>query len=430
VTDADDQPRTALILVFNSVTHDSRVLREAATLRDLGFEISIVGVVSADEQETEARVSGFRVIRLTPVETLRRLWRSRKESRTDAGSGGAGTTAPTSSRNERRFAMLKRLVLMSAFYARGAVLVCRSSPALVHANDYNTMWVGIAAKLLRRSRLVYDSHELWPDQGRPEWRTWQLACEWLFLRLADATVAANPGISETIARRYRVPAPVVVRNLTDKVARQPVRAEGLRAGDPPLAVYVGGLDPERGIEQMILALALVPDLRLRLMGYGTRSDWYQTQLDDCAAAAGVADRIEYRAPVEPTAVPETIAGADMGIVLTQPTCLNNVQSLPNKLFEYIAAGLPVVASDLPVIGPLVREGGIGIPVQPENVAAIAAAMRYLSDPDRNAEVRDHVRAFSDRVNWQTERPALERVYAQLLDGRRIADRRDTRVEPS
>ena len=406
---SDCQP-TALILVFGPVTHDSRIFREAVTLRDLGFDVSIVGVVSADEQRTEIRINGFRVIRLTPVESLRRLLRRRPERRSDdVPVGESQAAAPSAGRNHPRFTILRRLAIASAYHFQGAVLVRRMSPDLVHANDYNTMWIGIAAKLLCGSRLVYDAHELWPDQGRPEWRKWLVACEWLFVRLADATVAANPGIAETIAKRYRVAPPVVVRNVAERTVRSPARPEGLRAGRKPLAVHVGSMARERGIEQAILALALVPELRLRFMG--PASEEYRAHLDRLAAEARVADRIEYRAPVEPTAVAETIAGTDMGIVLTQPTCLNNVLSLPNKLFEYTAAGLPVIASDLPVLGPLIRDEGIGEAVPPADVEAIARAMRDLAEPKRNAETRERVRSFAEQVTWERERRLLESIYA-------------------
>ena len=279
----------------------------------------------------------------------------------------------------------------------------------MHANDYDTMWVGVAAKLLRRSRLVYDSHEMWPDQGRPEWRPWLLASELIFVRVADARVAANPAISDTIARRYRVPAPVVVRNIPEHVVESPAPAEGLRAGREPLAVYVGGLVPGRGIEEAIEALAAVPGLRLRLMGQS--GDGYRAELERRAAEAGVAERIEFRPPVEPTAVADTIAGADLGILLTQPTCLNNELSLPNKLFEYVAAGIPLVASELPVIGAILREEGIGEAVPPADVEAIAQAMRRLSEPEHNAEARERVRAYAERTTWAQERLRLEDVYA-------------------
>jgi glycosyltransferase involved in cell wall biosynthesis len=413
----DRASRAALILVLNTVTSDSRIWREARTLRDLGFDVTIAGVVSESEPERELDVNGFRLIRLAPVEALRRIRRRRRTRKASTVSSGASPS--TASHPERGFprnavAVLRRLAITSAYYLQGTALVRRISPELVHANDYNTMWIGIAAKLLCRSRLVYDAHELWPDQGRSEWRPWQIACEWLFLRVADATVAANPGIAETLARRYRVPTPVVVRNVPEQMARPPSPPEGLRAGAAPLAMYVGGLAPERGIEEMIRALALVPDLRLRFMGAG--SDEYRAELERVAAEARVGDRVEHRPPVEPSAVAETIAGADFGVVLTHPTCLNNVQSLPNKLFEYTVAGLPVVASDLPVISAIVRAEGIGEVVDPVDVEAIAGAMQALADPARNASVRARVRNFSDRVNWRTEKPLLEDVYAKVSPG--------------
>jgi glycosyltransferase involved in cell wall biosynthesis len=310
-----------------------------------------------------------------------------------------------------RLPKLRRKVGRIAYSLHGIVLTWRTAPALVHANDYNTMWVGVASKLLRGSRLVYDAHELWPDQGLAEWRPRQLACEWLFVRVADANVAANPGIAETMARRYRIAAPIVVRNVPEHVLETSPRAEGLRAGKSPMAVHVGGLVPERGLELTIQALALVPRLRLRFIGTG--SEEYRAELEECAKVAGVAERIEFRPPVEPDAIVDTISGADLGVLLTQPTCLNNVRSLPNKLFEYAAAGLPIVASDLPVIAEIVDGAGIGETVPPADVGAIADAMRRIAEPTRNAALRKQVSAFARSVTWSSERKVLEGVYAAL-----------------
>lgn len=393
----------ALVLVRNDVSHDARVLREAHVLQDLGYDVLVAGVVSQQERQTELELEGIRVVRLVgPRQLVCRRGRQ--------GSSGAAPR-PDAGAEVTRSSRLRRLLVTLAFNIQGIALAWRTAPDLVHANDYDTVWIGVAAKLLRRSRLVYDAHELWPDQGLDGWRVWLVACECLFTRLADAGIAANPAISETIAKRYRVTPPVVVRNLPAHPARSPAAPEGLRAGKQPLALYIGSLAPERGVEQAIQALALVPGLRLRLMGSG--DDEYLAKVDHAAAAAGVAERIEFRSPVEPLAVTDTIAGADIGVVLTQATCLNNVLSLPNKLFEYAAAGMPIVASDLPLLGPLVREEGIGEAVPPADVDAIAAALRRLADPARNAEVRERVRAFGERVNWEQERRVLERVYAGL-----------------
>lgn len=406
---SDREPRIALILVRNTVTDDSRVFREANTLRGLGFDVLIAGVVSPEEQETELRLNGFRVIRLAPVESMRRFLRSRRESQSQAVPRGPDPNAPEVRVGRQRLAVARRLIIASAYYLQGIALVRRVSPAVVHANDYNTMWIGLASKLLRGSRLVYDAHELWPDRyERPEWRPWLLLGEWLFVRLADANVTVSPGCAEVTARRYRVAPPTVVRNIPERVVASPARPGGLRAAEAPLAVYIGGLVPGRGIEESIEALPAVPELRLVLMGRARQE--YRVQLERLAAEMGVADRVEYRMPVEPADVVEALSGAEMGLSLIQPICLSNELSLPNKLFEYTAAGLPVVASDLPVLGAVVREEGIGEAVPPNDIEAIAGAMRTLAEPQRNAEVRERVRSFTEQVTWERERRLLERIY--------------------
>lgn len=408
---------TALVLVQNPVTHDGRVLREAGLLRDLGFDVLVAGVVSAEERRTEVELDGLRVVRLRgPLGMLRAL----------LGRGGAtGAEAPTGTdgreppRARGTSARLRRLLVTLAFNAQGIALGWRTSPELVHANDYDTMWIGVATKLLRGSTLVYDAHELWPDQeAELGWRPWLIGAEWLFMRLADATVAANPGIADVMAGRYGQGAPAVVRNVPQRVAVSPAPPEGLRAGGPPLAIYVGAMAPGRGLEQAIEALTGVPELRLRLMGQ--IDDAFRAELERRAVAAGVTGRIEYRPPVAPTAVADTIAAADMGILLTQPECLNNELSLPNKFFEYAAAGLPIVGSDLPLIGRLIREEGLGEAVPPTDTAQIASAMLRLADPARNAELRDNVREFAERSTWEQERLVLEEVYRGALAGRRRA----------
>lgn len=419
--DPEPKPRTAVVLVRSSAAHDSRVLREAVTLRELGFRVLLVEFASEQDPPTEPGVEGICVVRVSPEEPLRRLvQRGRPEPAFEPPEGAVLTAhserppevgAP--GRRAATLAPLRRFVGRHAYALHAIPIVLRARPALVHANDYITMWIGVAAKLVRASRLVYDAHELWPDRnGRTEWRPRLLAAEWLFVRLADTNLTVSRGCAEVMSGRYRIAPPVVVRNVADRTVSAQHPPEGLRAGGLPLAVYVGLIAPGRGLEQAIRALADVPDAALLLLGRS--SDEYRERLTRLAAEVGVADRIEFRPPVPSAAVIDTIAGADMGLALIQPVSLSYEQSLPNKLFEYAAAGLPILASDLPVMGPLVREEGLGEAVPVEDVAAIAQAMRRLADPDGNAEARERVRAFRERINWQTERRVLEKVYASLV----------------
>ena len=397
---------TALVLVRTTVTHDSRVLREARLLRELGYEVLVAGVVSPAEQETELELGGVRVVRLVgPRQLVRRLLRRNSAARDEGSARATATRDQWAAAGPSR---LRRLLVALAFNLQGIVLAWRLSPDLVHANDCDTMWVGAAAKLLRGSRLVYDAHELWPDRaGNPGWRPWLLACEALFVRLADATVTVSPGLAAVIAARYRVPKPVVVRNVPER----PRELDPSPAAGAPVAVYSGTLAPGRGIEEALRALPSVPQLRLRLVG--PDNDGYAAHIRSEAEALGVADRLEILPPVRPVDVPAALAGARMGLALIQPSVLSYRLSLPNKLFEYVAAGVPVLASDLPVLGRTVQEEGIGEVVPPGDVPAIAAAMRRLAEPARNAEARERVRSFAERSTWQRERLVLEDVYARL-----------------
>ena len=441
-----DRPRLAVILVRNIVSHDNRVLREVQTLRRSGFEVLVAGVVSTAEPARRARIGEVEVIRLDPLAGLGRLApggtasgraRAGRAAAGGAAAEGAAATggepiASPAGRTGPARTRLRRLAMTAGYYAKGVALCWRARPTLLHANDYNTMWIALAAKLLRGSRVVYDCHELWADRnGRPEWRRWLLACEAVFVRAADVTITASPGYADAIARRYRVPRPIVVRNIpapaqdgfassaadrglspAPKPSVEPEPEPEAEVLGPPVAVYVGGLMPGRGLEPGIEALALVPGLRMRLIGPGGAA--YRAGLLALAERCGVSDRLELVDAVAPGRVVRAIAGARFGLMLIQPVCLSYELTLPNKLFEYCAAGVPMLAADLPVIGRIVRENGLGEAVAPDDRNAIAAAMARLLDPERNRELGGRVRAFAERNTWERERDVLATVYETAI----------------
>ena len=333
------------------------------------------------------------------------------------------TPAAVASAPSLTLAARTRRILSGLSYMRQALAVARQTrPALVHANDWNTMWTGLAIKIRHRARLVYDSHELWPDRnGRWEWRPWLLAGEALFVRAADEVVTSSSGYADTLATRYRIRRPTVVRNIPERPAGTgQTSSNGLtpsgvaRERVPPRVVYVGGLMPGRGLEQMIDALPLLPDVRLCAIGPG--SPRYRTGLLTRAAAMGVADRVVLRAPVAPGEVNGALAGAAAGLCLIQPICRSYELCLPNKLFEYAAAGVPVLASDMPVIAAVVRGNGLGEVVAADGPRAIAASLRRLLVPGGWALTASRVRAFADAHDWPGEASRLAEAYRRAASG--------------
>lgn len=380
----------AVLLVRNGVTHDARVQRAAGVLQELGFAVTIVGSITARAPEPRERLAGSDVVRLrarSPVGALRRLTRGRLPGPLAA----VHRTLTTLDWNRRALRELRRL-----------------RPALVHANDFNTMWPALAARRLGGGRVLYDSHELWADRnGRREWRTWLVRAERHFVRRADAVITASPGYAAELAARYGIPAPAVVRNIPASAGPARPAAVNLRE-----AVYVGGLMPGRGLEQAILALPHATGIRLRLVGAGAAA--YVDGLVALAARAGILDRVRLDGEVPADGVVTSAARSGVGLCLIQPVCRSYELTLPNKLFEYAAAGLPVLGSDLPVIAGVVRKGGLGEVVAPGDPRAIAAALVRLTEAEGNAAARERVRSFALRETWAAEGPRLAAAYRSAL----------------
>src|SRR5262245_2761665 len=408
--------RRALVLVRNAGTHDSRVLREAATLQSLGLRSDVIAVISEDEPRPESIVEGTRITRLDPRSPF--SWISSRLGRgSPKPSGGSAAAplpapdAPAAGGQLRRLAVrIHRWLRTLDYYRRAIAVVRRERPALIHCNDYNTMWVGVAARLMGGTAVVYDANELWPDRNlRPEPRWWLLACEALFVRCAHRTITASPGYAEVIAQRYHVDPPTVIRNIPDLDGRPtPENSPDSEA----TFVYVGAVTRNRGIEVSIEALAGTPGARLRLLGPAGAP--YQAELERLAAAEGVADRVEFAGSVPPGRVIESLRGATAGLALIQPTCLSYQLSLPNKLFEYVLAGVPILVSDLPVMGAFVAERGVGLLARPNDPSEVAAKLAELMRPERNGELRAAVVEAAAELSWDRESSLLGATYTEAL----------------
>jgi glycosyltransferase involved in cell wall biosynthesis len=302
---------------------------------------------------------------------------------------------------------LHRLLRTLDYYRRAIGLIAAWRPSVVHCNDYNTMWVGAAARLLGSS-VIYDSHELWPDRNqRTEPRWWLLLCEAVFVRIAHRVIATSPGHAAVIARRYRVPVPQVIRNIPERV--------GQRQADPPrepgMIVYAGAVTTNRGLEQAIRSLPYVrPRIRLRAIGPGRTE--YRARLLALARELGVEARVEFAAPVPADRVIGAIAAAEVGLALIQPSCLSYALSLPNKVFEYVAAGLPILAADLPVLGPFVEEHGLGLLALPDDPQDLACKLEKLVQSETNSSYRMAVQHARRELDWERESGALVAAYRQ------------------
>jgi len=253
---------------------------------------------------------------------------------------------------------------------------------LIQVHDLPALQAGAELATERNIPLVYDAHELYPEQASFSRVQRKLcsAAEAHWIQKADLVFAVNQSIGEEMARRYRIQAPITLLNAIDPPAtfdpetRYDLLREKLNlASTRRILLFQGGFAPHRNLEQLVAAMSHVKtaDVDLVMMGPGD----FVEKLKQKAASAGLLDRRIYFLPAAPQSeLLEHSASADIGIIPYPHIDLNSLYCTPNKLFEYIAAGLPILANDSPELNRFVREQGFGMTRRMHNPKAIAAAI--------------------------------------------------------
>ena len=381
--------RHVVMLLRNPFTHDSRVEKEARTLIGAGYRVSVVAD-AAEGLPSRERRDGIEVRRLD--------------------------------RRVRRIPGL-RFVVHEARLARA---LRAQKPDILHAHDSNALIaVGVAARSLGVP-FVYDAHDLWLGRPRRERGRLYFALNHLLYRLVEGLLVPRAAVTFTVSepiarhlrRRYRLRRVEMVPNYPEPGtpgARSELRSlvgGGSIGHRGVLVLYLGGLMAGRGLEQLVDAIGLAPSTELAILGDGPLAP----DLLRRAAGVGAADRVHLLAPVAPEEVTAYAASADIGVSPIVPSCLNYRYSLPNKLFQYMAAGIPVVASDLPQVREVVEGTGCGVVVDTTRPAAIARAIERLAgDPGeaRAMGVRGRA-AVEERYHWAAAGAVLVRAYAGLM----------------
>jgi glycosyltransferase involved in cell wall biosynthesis len=277
-------------------------------------------------------------------------------------------------------------------------------------------------------RLVYDSHEVFLESGTATRlpgtiRRALKKYERHLTQKAEALVTVSDSTAAVLSRRLRPAEVVIVRNCPPRwtpAADDPLRLRMALnlAPDDPIALYHGGLIPGRGIEMLAEALLEPGVERVNgvLLGFGPMRD----ELRALASEERFGGRLHVLDAVPPDALLGWVSGADVVVIPVQPTTFNNRIGSPNKLWEAVAAGVPLVVSDLPELRRVVLEDPqqpLGAICDPTSSASIAAAIREIVElpPDERAALRQRcLDAAYRRWNWETEGEGLLALYRRLL----------------
>ncbi len=394
------------VLLNNEYTHDTRVKRCLTTLSAAGYGVSLVATNrrQADKLPEQETMDGATVYRLLP----RRL----------------NTYKPLS------FRQLTSLITIINTLPTG-----ENAPTVVHANDVNMLLLGFLLANHWGAALIYDAHEHWPslishrtkETGNTHW--WQRQgrelkiLPWLETTLAKRADAVIT-VGDEIAKRYteqlgwkKSPPVATVRNIPKTTPTTPDDAAAvahiqawIHSEDTPVLVYVGGIGVDRGLNTM---LAAVPNIQqpVRLMFMGSFLD-ANSEAILTQAAEKSPETIKHFLPVQPHQVGLAMAGAAISLAPIVPIKLSYELCLPNKLFESIHAGVPVVASNLPEMAALINHYHVGQTHAPEDATDLARAITTVLTNGKQA-YSEGLKTAARELTWAHESDTLLKLYQQV-----------------
>ncbi|MBK12675.1 MAG: hypothetical protein CL849_04010 [Crocinitomicaceae bacterium] len=366
------------VLVSNDLAFDQRVRKTCASLQRAGYEPILIG---------------RRMVWTDPVSIERPYRTERLWLRVHRGP-------------------LFYLVLQVRMWWALKALSQEGGVTAVWANDLDTLGPAVWASRRFGWSIAYDSHEWFTEaeglKGRPLrkwfWTIWERRC---FARI-DRMITVNESIADAYAQKgLQVE---VVSNVPERMASanpMPREELGWPVGKTVLLMQGAYMDRDRGALDAVRSMLHLPGIHLALIGAGPE----HAEAASLATRIGVADRVHVHERMPYDTLRRCTAAADVGLSLDRPTVDNFRFSLPNKLFDFLHAGLPVVCSDLPVAGRFVKENGAGeVASGGQDDASIA---RHIADAVQavlNAPPdADHLADVASRHHWGVHEEVLLRA---------------------
>ncbi len=365
--------------------HETRMLKETRTLAESGqfrtIHIAAIWAEGLPEEES--------------IDPKRTVWRARM---------GIKSLIPGTLGKALGFIEWGSRILWKHKSSKIGVVSCHCLAVLP---------IGIVFKIFKRSRIVYEAHEL--ETERHGWssvvKKIAKVLEKLCMPFVDQTVVVGPSIARWYENVYRINTVTVVRNVpyrpkTELTPQNTLRAKYNLLENDVLYIYQGIMNSGRSIQILLDVFSkMSADKHLVFLGYGPLEK-------DIKEYAEKFSNIHYHPAVAPETVLSVTQEADAGLALFENTSLSYFYSCPNKLFEYIMAGLPCVVSDFPDMAQIVNEFDCGwsLEIVPETI------WKFISLKTRSEILskRRHVLIAREKLGWEDEELKLLKCYDLCL----------------
>lgn len=292
-------------------------------------------------------------------------------------------------------------------------LIRKERPVYVNIHQVMLLLLVPFVKLVSSSTiLIYDTHELETESnglhGKKQ-KLFKLFEKW-FIHRFKLMIVVGPAIEEWYRKEYGISNIVTVMNcpLYQQVEKKNLFREEFNIPDhATIFLYQGALFFGRGVDVMLEAFAQINDEKytLVLMGYGEMVDHIKTAADQYP-------NIHFKQAVHPSVVLNYTASADVGISLIENVCLSYYYCLPNKLFEYLMAGIPCIVSNMKEMSDYVRKNGAGVVCEDTSKEALIHAVKSMEQFDLNT-FHQNVPKIMKQYCWENQEKIMIEAYQKL-----------------
>ena len=427
--------------VWNHFTNDARVLRECSALAEAGYEVDLIAVHDAKNEDMpfeEQHPNGFRVIRVKNRmkllnDVLRFIRKMKKKKATLFITYLLildiliGLNAITSWVGVSVYLGILVLAALGSFVltktkipkaiVRGYIFAQmvrwgrKGKYDYYHSNDLNTLWQGmLSAKFFRRRKLIYDSHEVQTSRTGYDSPIYGMI-ERFLIKFSDEMIAENHTRAKYNEELYGL-YPNVIHNYP--IPTHPELSSDINLNelldlpkDEPILLYQGGIQQGRGLEQLVEAVPMIERGTVVFIGDGK----IKPILLKMVADAGLEDRIKFIAKVPVNDLLHYTRNAYLGFQILNNINFNHYSASSNKLFEYMMSGVPVIACSFPEIQKVVEAENVGVCVDSHDPAAIAQGVNYLlNHPEVREQMSENALRARDKYNWNNEKEIFVQIY--------------------
>lgn len=368
-----------IFLVSNDLSNDQRVQRHSKAMQEQGYDVLLLGRLKKNTNHS--------ITIPLPTKRFKLLF-------------------------ERSFLFYACLNIRFFIY----LVLNRSSYDVIWVNDLDTLPSGFFAARLTRKKIVYDSHEFFtgvPElTNKPFVRSFWKGLERFFLKRITTKITVNHSIAKLYKETYNVDFEVV-RNINasrlSAVAEELPTVKGF-SYDDAFIIYQGQVNKDRGLEEMITAMQYIEKVKLLIVGDGD----VLMNLKEQVMQLAITSKVYFTGALSPTVLQQITPLAFAGITFEKPTNLNYKYCLPNKLFDYIQAEIPIIAYPNPEVKVLVEQYEIGLFIKNHTSEEIENAVQQLmNDSNHYSMFKRNTLKAKEELTWKKEKEVLKRIIYKI-----------------